>query len=551
MRILPYYLLHTIVNSIKKLFRNKVIAIVLALILGMGVIGGVIGVTVGYFLGDIEEPASSYEEYDENYEDYPEEDEDEDLTEEDLQTIFMFIEAGVGALVLLVVLGSIYGGDKSGVKIFTMADVNFLFASPMKPQSVLMFKTVLQMGVAIVSSIYLLFQFPNLMNLGLDLRECLCIFAAWIFMLFIGKLASVFTYTVAATHPSLRKAIRPFVYTVAGLLLLTVVGLNRVGGLTLTEAVRTVFVGKYHRFIPLFGWFQGFVMSAIDGRWWFVLLYFVLLVALCVIVTFLIWRIKADFYEDALQNANEMQEMLENAKSGVIKRKKTRSQKIARNREMSGIGAAVFFGKTVYNRRRFAKLGIFTATSTTYLSLALLCGLFLRFVVQSSTLLPIGFILLVVMFFRNLGNPLATETDHLFLYLTPESAFQKLLFCMAGCLYETAMDLLPAFLVTAVFCNGDFSLLVGWLLVWLSLDLFCSSVGLFIELALPSYFVPAIQKMLGMSIRMAAILPGAIILIIGAATNLLPALAGVLALNLAVSAVLLWVTPYFLHAGKN
>ena len=177
--------------------------------------------------------------------------------------------------------------------------------------------------------------------------------------------------------------------------------------------------------------------------------------------------------------------------------------------------------------------------------------MFLRFVVQSSTLLPIGFILLVVMFFRNLGNPLATETDHLFLYLTPESAFQKLLFCMAGCLYETAMDLLPAFLVTAVFCNGDFSLLVGWLLVWLSLDLFCSSVGLFIELALPSYFVPAIQKMLGMSIRMAAILPGAIILIIGAATNLLPALAGVLALNLAVSAVLLWVTPYFLHAGKN
>ncbi len=549
MRILPYYLFHTIVNAIKKLFRNKVIAIIIALIMGMAVIGAVIGITVGVVLDSVDE-SSTYEEVDEEYEE-PEEPETDEMTEEDRATLMLFVEAGVSVAVLLIVLLNIYFGDKSGVKIFTMSDVNFLFASPLKPQSVLMFKTVLQMGVAVLSSIYLLFQFPNLMKLGIGLRQCFSLFAAWVVLLFIAKLAAVLTYTLAATHAKLRQFIHPFVYTVTGGLILAFAGLMRLGGKTLTQTVEILFVGKHHRMIPLFGWMQGYFMSVIDGKWLSALLYFVLLLLFSVVITFLIWRIKADFYEDALQNAAELQEKTENAAKGVVKRKKERSEKVKRNRDLTGVGAEVFFGKTVYNHRRFAKFGWITPTALTYGFVALLCGLFLNSVVQSHILAPVGFLLAAILFFRNLGNPIAHETSHDFLFLVPEKASSKLLYTLAGGLYESAMDLFPAAVLSVFFCGGNFVELIGWVLVWLSLDLFCSSVGTFIELSLPSYFVPAIRSLLAMNIRMAAILPGLIILIIGVTTTVLPALFGTVLLNIGVSAVLFLVTPYFLHAGKN
>ena len=57
--------------------------------------------------------------------------------------ILAIVEMVTGGVVILITLVSLAGGDKSGSKIFTMADVNFLFPSPKKPQSVLMFRVVL------------------------------------------------------------------------------------------------------------------------------------------------------------------------------------------------------------------------------------------------------------------------------------------------------------------------------------------------------------------------------------------------------------------------
>ena len=550
MRILPYYLIHTFINAIKKLFRNKIIAVVLAFIAIMGLIGGLIGLAIGLAIPDApEEPTSVYEEMEENEADYNSAD---DLTEEDRAQMHTVLEAAVGGLMLLIVLLHIYTGDKSGVKIFTMADVNFLFAAPLRPQSVLMFKTVLQMGLAVISSIYLLFQIPNLMNgLGLTLVQCLCIFIGWVLMLFIGKLAAVFTYTIAATHQALRRYVRPFAVAVALAPALVVAGLVKFGGKGVLDAIGLVFASRPTRYVPLFGWLRGFVMSLVDGQMLSALLYLAALIALCILLTCLIWRIKADFYEDALQGADELREKTEAAQAGKTVRKKERSAKIARNGDLTGEGARVFFTKTMYNRKRFSFLGIFTPTCATYTLIAAAVGLFLRLVVETKLLLPTGVILCIAIFFRNMGNPLAAETSHPFFFLVPESPFRKIRYALTGGIYETALDLIPGFLLTALLLSSSVAELFLWLGVWLSLDLFCSLVGLFIDLALPSSFVPAIASMIGMSIRMTAILPGIFILIAGAVTNLLPALIGLIALNCVVAAILFAFAPRFLHTGKN
>ena len=70
--------------------------------------------------------------------------------------------------------------------------MNLLFPSPMKPQSVLMFRLATQLGTALIATIYIVFQLPNLMlNLGLSGWGAAAILITWFSAIFIGKLLHV------------------------------------------------------------------------------------------------------------------------------------------------------------------------------------------------------------------------------------------------------------------------------------------------------------------------------------------------------------------------
>ncbi|MBR7133127.1 MAG: putative ABC exporter domain-containing protein [Clostridia bacterium] len=542
MRILPYYIIHTVINSIKKLFRTWV-AIILAVCLGFGLIGGVIGFVMGTVIED--SGAAAYEET------VDDEEETSEFTEQDKQEMLSLIRGAIILITFAVILLAVYSGDKSGTKIFTMPDVNFLFASPLPPQSVLMFRTVIQMGIAIVSSVYILFQIPNLvLNVGLSIGTCLCIFLAYFLLLYLSRITAVFTYTVSATSTKLKRIIKPFVFLCFLMLFLGFFTFSRSKNLSYWQAFLKLFSFETLEFIPIFGWFSGMILSAARGAWLKVLLFAFLLTVSTVILTMLIWKIKADFYEDALSGASEAQKAVNAANGETVKRKKERSQKIARNGEIGGLGASVFFGKTIYNRRRFAKLGIFTPTSVTYTLIALAALPCLKLFLSVETVIVSGFGLAVCIFFRNLGNPLADEMSKPFIYTVPESPHKKILFSMVGGLTETALDLSPVLLIGVITLPKQIPSLLSWFVLWLSLDVFCSSVGLFTELALPQAIIPSIKAMLGIFIRMFAVVPGLVMLIISAAANIPLLLVLTVVLNSLSAAVLLFITPLFLHSGK-
>ena len=248
MKLWGYYAVHTFINSIKKMFRSTFI-VVMAAIIGIGVIFGIAGGVLGTVLEDemsseneVDDPNREgygdpaygifdetgkflffddlYEEglggYDENgsfiyYEDaleqnlgYYDEDGDfvfyyEELTEEDVAQIMLVVEAITLVLVLLLLGMGAHSGVKKGSDIFLMADVNFLFTSPMKPQSVLLFRLTFQMLAVVTGSLYLLFQIPNMvLNLDVPLEACLIIYVAFLVLLVYQKLFSVGTYTITA-----------------------------------------------------------------------------------------------------------------------------------------------------------------------------------------------------------------------------------------------------------------------------------------------------------------------------------------------------------------
>ena len=106
---------------------------------------------------------------------------------------------------------------------------------------------------------------------------------------------------------------------------------------------------------------------------------------------------------------------------------------------LKGWGASVFFTKEIYCRKRTAKFGIITNTMLFYLLVSVGISLFCVRIMEVSGFLVPGCILFFVLFFRNMGNPIAQETARNWLFLVPENPYKKVFF---GVLAGTSLSLI-------------------------------------------------------------------------------------------------------------
>ena len=554
MRLIGYYIVHTVINSIKKLFRTWV-AVFLGIVLLFGVIGGVFGVLLGSMLEDTADmPGSSYTE------EAAEEAEETPASPEETAQTARILEAAAGVIVLALLLFGLYSADKSGSRIFTMPDVNFLFSAPLKPQSVLLFRLILQMGTMLLASAYLLFQLPNLtFNLGLRPFSALAIVLCWGLALLLGKLLTVFVYTLAATHAWVRRFLHPFVLGVTAALLAAVALVSRRGGISLWEAALRVFGSAPGRLVPGFGWLQGIVGYALEGRIGPSLLCVLGVLLLTVLLIRLTWGMKADFYEDALSHAAELQEAQQAAgENRTARRKKDRSDRLRRDGLNRGEGAVMFLYKGLYNRHRFARLRVFTGTGLTYFGVFLLAAVLIlyasgRTAEGCGTLLAVpAAIVLFVAFFRNMGNPLETDMRMPYLRLVPESAFKKLLYAVLAGTYDTAMDVLPGLVIAALLLGTGWWQALGWFLLIVTLDFLLAAAGVFLRTLLPSSLPAAVNTMLLMVLRMLLLVPPLIVLLVPALSGRLTAgLYGAAALHAGMGLLCFIPAQALFHEGES
>lgn len=516
MKIWGYYAFHTFVNSIKKIFKSKVIAVILCAM----VIGGLVGGTIGLIGSFVEDHASNNvsSEYDDSESVDEDEDEealeDEEMTKEDIAFIKDCIGAGTMVLLIAMILIGIYSGSKNGGDIFLMADVNFLFSAPMKAQSILMFRLSFQMVGLMVASLYMLFQVPNLIiNVGLSGFSVFIILMAWMMFLFLSKIMSVFTYTLTSTHESLKERVVPFVITVASILVLAVGSVFLYTQRDIEQTLALTFCSPWSDYVPMVGWFKAMVVGGINGEVGKSLIFLALNVLTVVLLTLLTWKLKADFFEDALSGASTRDDITKSAQEGRnLKQNEKKSARRAKRLEkkadsvMKGWGASTFLYKNLMNRKRFAKFGIATNTMITYFSTSVLAALFFWKATDIREIDALCFILAGVVFFRNFGNPIGVETSHNWIFLVPDSAYKKVFFALISGTIDCAIDLLPGLVAANVIlgCNPLPTLL--WYVTLISMDFMYSCFGLLMEALLPASSMDMVKSILQMMFRFMIIL---------------------------------------------
>lgn len=556
MRLWGYYALHTFINTIKKIFKSKVMIVILCSFL----IGGVIGGSVGFISSLVEDQART-----ESSVSKDDKTNDPAQMEEDFMTVHAdaireSIPAATMILLLVVVLWGIYGGSKKGSDFFLMADANILFAAPLKAQTVLMFRLSFQMLALLFFTFYLIFQVPSMkLILGLDNFAIVAIFLAWGMLLFMSKLMSVFTYTLTATYEHLKKYVVPFVFAV-GLLVVAATGAVYIStGNDYMATLRLTYGADWSNYIPVFGWYKAMVMNAINGHVFASLGYMALNLVFLIALVWGIWHIKADFYEDALAGAQKRDDMTKAALEGrninkdkkqSAKRTQKLEHKVRKSYELKGWGASVFLHKSILNRRRFSKFGFVTNTLLLYLAIGGLGAAFMAYKTDLREISVIGLIMALTLFFRNFGNPIEIESSHNWLFLVPEDPYKKVLYAILAGSVDCVLDLLPGIVVATVILRGNPLMALLWLATLVSMDFMFSCFGLLLQAILPSSAMDVVKSMLQMMLRAFIIVVIAIAFAIGTVLQGL-ALGAVFCMftSLAVGTICFIVYPSLLHRG--
>lgn len=556
MRLWGYYALHTFINTIKKIFKSKVMIVILCSFL----IGGVIGGSVGFISSLVEDQAQT-----ESSVSKDDKTNDPAQMEEDFMTVHAdaireSIPAATMILLLVVVLWGIYGGSKKGSDFFLMADANILFAAPLKAQTVLMFRLSFQILALLFFTFYLIFQVPSMkLILGLDNFAIIAIFFAWGMLLFMSKLMSVFTYTLTATYEHLKKYVVPFVFAV-GLLVVAATGAVYIStGSDYMATLRLTYGADWSNYIPVFGWYKAMVMNAINGHVLASLGYMALNLVFLIALVWGIWHIKADFYEDALAGAQKRDDMTKAALEGrninkdkkqSAKRAQKLEHKVRKSYELKGWGASVFLHKSILNRRRFSKFGFVTNTLLLYLAIGGLGAAFMAYKTDLREISVIGLIMALTLFFRNFGNPIEIESSHNWLFLVPEDPYKKVLYAILAGSVDCVLDLLPGIVVATVILRGNPLMALLWLATLVSMDFMFSCFGLLLQAILPSSAMDVVKSMLQMMLRAFIIVVIAIAFAIGTVLQGL-ALGAVFCMftSLAVGTICFIVYPSLLHRG--
>ena len=556
MRLWGYYALHTFINIIKKIFKSKVMIVILCSFL----IGGVVGGSVGFISSLVEDQAQT-----ESSVSKDDKTNDPAQMEEDFMTVHAdaireSIPAATMILLLVVVLWGIYGGSKKGSDFFLMADANILFAAPLKAQTVLMFRLSFQMLALLFFTFYLIFQVPSMkLILGLDNFAIVAIFLAWGMLLFMSKLMSVFTYTLTATYEHLKKYVVPFVFAV-GLLVVAATGAVYIStGNDYMATLRLTYGADWSNYIPVFGWYKAMVMNAINGHVFASLGYMALNLVFLIALVWGIWHIKADFYEDALAGAQKRDDMTKAALEGrninkdkkqSAKRTQKLEHKVRKSYELKGWGASVFLHKSILNRRRFSKFGFVTNTLLLYLAIGGLGAAFMAYKTDLREISVVGLIMALTLFFRNFGNPIEIESSHNWLFLVPEDPYKKVLYAILAGSVDCVLDLLPGIVVATVILRGNPLMALLWLATLVSMDFMFSCFGLLLQAILPSSAMDVVKSMLQMMLRAFIIVVIAIAFAIGTVLQGL-ALGAVFCMftSLAVGTICFIVYPSLLHRG--
>lgn len=390
---------------------------------------------------------------------------------------------------LIIVLGmflyALYSGTKRLDSKFSMSDVNLIFVSPIKPQTVLLYGIIKKIAVELFASIYILYQIPNALksfNVPAS-NQMVLILSFLVFQLIFCNILKLFIFALNTKYNRLGQIIRETIKALliiisAGIIFVIVRGdIKAAWEKLLYIAVHSSWVGD----IPIVGWMREITVQVIKGMNISTLVYLLLFLLISALMLYITYNLKLDYYEDMLSGA-EKYDAVRNAK---MTNEKTASGNNSlffkpirkRNLKLDNVyGAKVLFFKHLNEYIKRSLVFFVNTYSLVLLAASLILGIFAKALdIKIIFLISCG----LLFFSAGMAGKIYNEIYHYFIFLLPDTPHRKLFYGMASSLVKAGTDSALLFLPFGVLSGVSIFEILLCMLCYVALAGMLSYSGLF------------------------------------------------------------------------
>lgn len=372
---------------------------------------------------------------------------------------FSELSAIITGLLIIVFSTSFNKGFKQGGSIFSMADVNFLFASPLSKRSVLFYGLIQNIGTSLLIGFFILFQYTTLhVNYGIGIGGLLLIFLAYSLTVFLGQTSAMFLY-ILTSDSDRKKRTANEVFIAYILLLCVYVGLMVLQN---KSEILPALVGCGNSLVLRSFPFAGWVSACIDGIFTGSYIEAAIWLAVAVIAFWGILtamsRSKREYYEDVLSSTETTYNALCAVKEGANPMAARRKIKVGKSGLGKGLGASAIFYKHKVESRRAG--GFIISPSAMIFALATIGFAF--FMKKAGIFAVFAFATYMQIFSVATGR-LNLELMKPYIYLIPEPPLRKLLYALGELFPAALLEGVVMFVPVAFILN--LSMLEGLLCV--------------------------------------------------------------------------------------
>lgn len=415
------------------------------------------------------------------------------------------LNAMVFVLLLAVFVLSTLNGLNSGASFFSMADVNLLFATPIKPVRVLFYGLIKQMGTSLLVGFFLIFQYSWLhMTYGITVGALLLILLCYAVTMFCAQLTSMAIYSFTSGSEKAQRAIRMALYALVALVVIRVAMpfFTREEGGILANLVSAVNAPELKLF-PVAGWMSAVSTGFLTNSALPVIAGFAAAAIYVGLILFFLVKSRSDFYEDVLATTEVSFSAITAKKEGNLSMPTPKNVKVGKTGLGKGSGASVFFSKHMLEGRRAR---VFLLDTFSLIVIAV-CGFF-AFFMKEAGLMAVFFMSVYMLIFTMATGRWAKEMLLPYIYLVPESSFQKLVMASLESILKIALESAAVMIVAGVIVGAPPADILVCILSRISFGLLFMAGDIMVERLMGSSLPKAMLVVMYMVMVIIISLPG-------------------------------------------
>lgn len=387
----------------------------------------------------------------------------------------VLISVFVGILILIF-LYSLYEGTKKIRSRFQMCDVNLIFTSPIRPQTVLMYGIIKEIALDILASVYIVYQIPNALkeyNIPV-LNQVLLIISFLIFQYVFCSILKLLIFALNTKYSMLGEIIRDAIKAAGVICAVSAVMIFIKGNAaeTFKGIAHSVAYDKWFGYIPFVGWMRNISYQTLTGINITYAVYIILFAAVSILMLYVTYNIKLDYYEDMLSSAERVQNIVQGRKTPALF-KPFKNIKL----NLDGVyGAKVIFYKHMNEYKKRSVLFFINFYSIILLISSILLGIFAS-KVQISI---IFFVVSSIMFFTaGFGGKIYYEIMYNFIFLIPDKPQKKLFYGILSSVIKVFTDSLLVFIPFGILAKVSIIEVILCILCYTAFGIMISYSGLF------------------------------------------------------------------------